>query len=128
MATRTSSYRVSLDHFEPQETTDPQAQRRLRGQLEQIDYTAFAANKEALSRALGQTNAARFQHLAVAAAQARAHWVSAAVRLTEGGREPSAIEIARLSELRNAFEELTEAYEALRRMVERGYLNYVGAP
>ncbi len=54
MATRTSSYRVSLDHFEPQETTDPQAQRRLRGQLEQIDYTAFAANKEALSRRWGR--------------------------------------------------------------------------
>ncbi len=33
-----------------------------------------------------------------------------------------------MSELRNAFEELTEAYGALRRMVERGYLNYVGAP
>lgn len=128
MATRTSSYRVALDHFEPQDSTDPQAQRRLRGQLEQIDYTAFAANKEALSRALGHTNAARFQHLAVAAAQSRAHWVAAAVALTEGGRAPSPAEIAQLCQLRQAFEELTEAYEALRRMVERGYLNYIGAP
>lgn len=34
----TSSTRRSRDHFEPQDS-DPQEQRRLRGTLEQIDYT-----------------------------------------------------------------------------------------
>jgi hypothetical protein len=125
--TRTSNYRTQLDHFEPQETTDPAAQRRLRGQLEQIDYTAFAANREALARAVKETGAVQFQKLAVAAAQARAQWVAEALEMTDTGREPSASEIARLTQLRQAFEELTEAYEALRRMVERGYLTYGSA-
>ena len=30
----------------------------------------------------------------------------------------------RLADLRKAYEELTEVYEAMRRMVERGYLVY----
>ena len=45
--TRASSFkRQSHDHFEPQDDSDPAAQRRLRGHLEQIDYTAFASNRE----------------------------------------------------------------------------------
>ena len=34
--------------------------------------------------------------------------------------------VARLAELHKAFEEVSEAYEALRRMVERGYVQYSG--
>ena len=33
-------------------------------------------------------------------------------------------DLARLSHLRATFEELTEAYEGLRRIVERGYVPY----
>ena len=48
--TRTSTVRSALDHFQPELNDDPQAQRRLRGQLEQIDYTAFTANRDAIAR------------------------------------------------------------------------------
>ncbi len=123
---RTSSVRTPLDHFEPEETTDPQAQRRLRGQLEQIDYTAFAANKAVIGHALPQVDAARFQRLAVASAQARATWAAAALAIADQGGEPSAAEVARLATLRAAWNELSEAYEGLRRMVGRGYVAYKG--
>jgi len=66
------------DHFEPEAFLDPVEQRKLRGHLEQIDYVAFAANRELLGQALGPVGTAVFQRLAVAAAQARAQWVSAA--------------------------------------------------
>ena len=33
-------------------------------------------------------------------------------------------EVSRLQMLRTAYEELSEAYEAMRRMVERGYLQF----
>lgn len=125
MSTRASSFkRYSQDHFEPQDDTDPAAQKRLRGQLEQIDYTAFASNREVIGATLGQADAAKFQRLAVAAAHARALWVAEALSMTEttSGLEPRQAE--RLAELRSNYEELTEAYEALRRMVERGYLAY----
>ena len=71
----TSSYRRSRDHFEPSDN-DPQEQRRLRGVLEQIDYTAFVSNREVIPQVMGlgasHTEPAAFQRLAVAAATARA--------------------------------------------------------
>jgi hypothetical protein len=120
--------RSALDHFEPEGDTDPQAQRRLRGQLEQIDYTAYAANREVLAQTLGVTGLARFQHLALAASAARARWVKEALGLAALGQSLSAEQTAQLTALRTAYEELTEAYEALRRMVERGYLTYEASP
>jgi long-subunit acyl-CoA synthetase (AMP-forming) len=122
--TRTSTVRSALDHFEPQDTTDPAAQRRLRGQLEQIDYAAFAANKEAIARVIGHASSGQFQRLAVAAAQARAHWAAEALALADAGHAPSPEEVAKLNELYAAFEAVSDAYEGLRRMVERGYLVY----
>jgi hypothetical protein len=112
------------DHFEPDAFIDPAEQRKLRGHLEQIDYSAFAANREILGQALGEGDLAKFQHLAVAAAQARAQWVSTAVAMVAEGHRPSPAQIAELSALRTAYEELIEVYEALRRMVERGYLHF----
>ncbi len=52
----TSSVRRHSDHFEPQDT-DPHEQRRLRGQLEQIDYAAYVANKELIGQALTRPKA-----------------------------------------------------------------------
>ncbi len=119
--TATQSWRRSRDHFEPQDT-DPQEQRRLRGQLEQMDYAAFVSNREVLGQALGQVDMARLQRLSVAAATARARWVSEALAMSESGAVTTDQGL-RLQGLRATYEELAEAYEGLRRMVERGYLS-----
>lgn len=118
---QTSTYRRQRDHFEPQDA-DPQEQRRLRGLLEQIDYSAFVANREVIAHALTNLDAAVFQRLAVLTATARAKWVAEALRQSESGAPSTADQIARLTSARTAYEELAEAYEGLRRMVERGYL------
>ncbi|MBJ7483465.1 hypothetical protein [Brevundimonas sp.] len=117
----TSSTRRSRDHFEPQDS-DPQEQRRLRGLLEQIDYTAFISNREVIAASLSVIDAAMFQRLAVSVATARTKWVSEALRLSESGSPVTPDQTARLTAFRSAYEELSEAYEGLRRMVERGYL------
>ena len=109
--------RIGPDHFEPQDL-DPMAERRLRGQLEKIDYTAFAANREVIGAAVGKLKPSDFQKLALGVAQARAAWVKAALA---AGPSPDADAIARLCTLHTAFNELGEAYEATRRLVERGY-------
>lgn len=116
-----------LDHFEPEAALDPLEQRKLRGHLEQIDYAAYAANCEIVGKSIGRADLAKFQRLAVAAAHARACWVSAAVTMTENARVLSLAEVAQLTALRSAYEELTDVYEAMRRMVERGYLSYHSA-
>jgi hypothetical protein len=125
MSMRTTNLRRTLpDHFEPDDASDPKAQRQLRGQLEQIDYTAYAANKEVMNAVLGRADAKKFQRLGLAAAQARAKWTATALAATEDGRLPGPAQIDEIARLRTAYEELTEAYDALRRMVERGYLTY----
>ena len=125
-STMTSSYRRVRDHFEPQDIS-PEDQRRLRGQLEQIDYAAFISNRELIGQKLGPADMAAFQRLAVAAANARAAWVAEALRLTSAAAPVSAEQAERLAQMRLIFEELSEAYEAMRRMVERGYLSLNGA-
>ncbi|HST91765.1 MAG TPA: hypothetical protein VLJ13_06160 [Brevundimonas sp.] len=117
---QTASYRRQRDHFEPQDA-DPQEQRRLRGLLEQIDYSAFVANREVIGSMLPRLDAAAFQKLAILTATARAKWVSESLRQSESGAPSTPDQIARLTSARTAYEELAEAYEGLRRMVERGY-------
>jgi len=118
---QTNSYRRQRDHFEPQDT-DPQEQRRLRGLLEQIDYSAFIANREVIGQMLPKLDASMFQKLAVLTATARAKWVAESLRQSESGAPSTPDQIARLAAARTAYEELAEAYEGLRRMVERGYV------
>lgn len=120
----THSRRVVQDHFEPEAMLDPQEQKKLRGHLEQIDYAAFAANREVIGKTLGATDMAKFERLAICAAHARSEWVSAALAITEKTHTPSSEEVARLTVLRSTYDELAEAYGAMRRMVERGYLSF----
>lgn len=123
MSIMTSGTRRPGDHFEPTDT-DPQVQRRMRGYLEQIDYTAFASNKAVLSVALPRAEGEQFQRLAVAASTARARWVTEAVAMADAGHSLSEAQVARLHHLRSTYEELTAVYEAMRRLVERGYIAY----
>ena len=117
----TSSVRRYSDHFEPQDA-DPQEQRRLRGQLEQIDYAAYVANREVIGQSLTGLDAGSLQKLAVLTATARARWASDALRLAHSGSPVTPDQVARLTAARTAFDELVEAYDALRRLVERGYV------
>ena len=122
----TSLWRSAADHFEPDDDVDPKAQRQLRGQLEQIDYTAYAANKKVLGAAIGRAEIPQFEKLALAAAVARTQWVAAALAATDKGHALSRDQIDHLAHLRTAYEELTQVYDAMRRMVERGYVGHTG--
>jgi hypothetical protein len=114
----------SNDHFEPDGGRDPKEQRRLRGVLEQIDMIASSASRQTVGKLLGQVNAQAFEKIAEAAAHARVLWVATSLAIAQEGRPFTAEEVARVAEKRRAFEELTAAYEALRRLVERGYVAY----
>ena len=119
-----TAHRGGFDHFEPDNSLDPVEQRRLRGHLEQIDYTAYAANQAVLRQIPGGVDLAAVKRLAVAAAGARAQWVKAALDVGDAPQPPSRDAINALADRRSAFEELREAYEGMRRMIERGYIGY----
>ena len=114
--------RTRADHFEPSENDDPKAQRLLHAALENIDYTAYAANRKQVAESLGKIDAEQFEKLAAAAAKARCQWIAEALRATADASIPDAQQIRKLSDLRTTFVELTEGYDALRRLVERNYL------
>lgn len=120
----TASTRRVNDHFEPEAQLSPQEQRALRGHLEQIDYAAFAANREVMSNGQQAADITTFEKLAISAALARRRWVDTALALTRDPHALSREEVDRLTVQRQAWEELSEVYEAMRRMVERGYLPY----
>ena len=119
--TMTSTVRKVSEHFEPEAALSPQEHRALRGHLEQIDYAAFAANREVMATEVGYADLERIQRLAVAAAHARGRWVAFAIAVSQKPGQTQE-DITKLTALRRAFEELTESYDALRRLVERGYL------
>jgi hypothetical protein len=119
--------RIDADHFHPETAEEPAGQRRRRGQLEQIDYIAYACSREVVGHAIGRLTPGAFQALALAVAQARAAWVAEAMRMAAGGAGADDAAVAGLAGLRTRFEELREAYEGARRMVERGYLAYDAA-
>lgn len=113
------------DHFQPTVHLDAQEERRVRSHLDQVDTATFTANRQVLARTVGRVDAGSFQKLATAAAHARATWVSVALSLSDKATPLSPADVARLAALRAAYQELSEAYEATRRMVERGYLCYL---
>lgn len=128
MAKLIGARRTPHDHFEPDDDVDPKAQRSLRAHLEQIDYAAYSANRKVLGSALGALEAGRMQKLAQATALARTRWVVAALSMSESGEPPGRDQVAGLVHLRTTYEELAEAYDGLRRMVERGYLGFTPPP
>lgn len=126
--TVTSSYRRISDHFEPDLVEDPAEQRKRRGHLEQIDYTVFAANQAVMGKTIHHVSLEDFQNLALSASKARGAWVDAAMAAARSRSPLSEQEVQRLAHLRCAYDELCEAYEAMRRMVERGYLQFQASP
>ncbi len=119
---RTNTVRRTGDYFEPEMSDDPHVQKRVRAQLELVDYTAFVANREAISRDVGALDTAMVQRMAVSAAHARAAWVRKAMAISDSSALPNNQLIEDLAGARAAFEELTAAYDAMRRLVERGYV------
>jgi len=124
MATVTNSYRRSSEHFEPDLVDDPAEQRKLRGHLEQIDYTVSLANKAVIGKFIHHVTTDDFQNLALTAAKARSDWVDAAVTMAKEHKALSVEQVRKLNHLRSAYDEISEVYEATRRMVERGYLDF----
>lgn len=116
---------MGQEHFKPSLVKDPQEQRKLVAHLEQIDFATFDANRVLLAKSVGRVDLGHFKRLANMAAAARASWVKEALAIADRGTTPTEAQVKHLAGLRSTYEELSEAYEGTRRMVERGYLCYL---
>jgi hypothetical protein len=122
---------VGICHFgmssvvESAELLDPKTRKALKAALQQMDLAVYAANREIIGRVLPDLGPEDVVRFATVVAERRAQYVKEALRLTHVTRNPSPAEIAALGALRTGYEELSHAFDAIRRLIERGYSRMV---
>ncbi len=107
--------------YEAPEMLDHHAQMRLKGNLQQIDYSIFAANREVFHKVVPELDQQTMIRFAVVVSELRAAYVSRALALSASGHPPTEQEIGELALARQRFEEMEAAFRATRRLIERGY-------
>jgi hypothetical protein len=109
-----------IDHLVTKEMLDRDSHRKLQKFLEEIEMAIFSANREVLKKAVPELTRDAFMGFAVRVAEARARYLKIALELSANAN-PSSDDIARLKAAREANDELLHAFEATKRVIERGY-------
>ena len=92
---------------------------------ERMDRTIIEANQSVLRAKLPDINMHTMTRLAVRIAELRAGYLAKALSVAETPGTPGVEALDELQRHRIAFEELREAFEALERVIERGYTKAV---
>ena len=97
--------------------------------LHEIEKSIRGANLEILHARIPELNKESIVQLAVVVAQLRASYLQGALQLarSDAAAEDWAEQVATLRLHREAYEEARDAFEALQRAIERGYVD-VGGP
>ena len=109
-----------IDHLVTKEMLDRESQRKLQKFLEDVEMAIFSANREVMKKAVPELTRESFMAFAVRVAEARARYLKIALELSANSN-PSSEDIARLKAAREANDELLHAFEATKRVIERGY-------
>ena len=109
-----------VDHLVSKDMLDRDSARKLHKFLEEIEMGIFSANREVIHKAVPELTRESFMAFAVRVAEARARYIKAALELS-AKPNPSPEDIAHLKAAREANDELVQAFEATKRVIERGY-------
>ena len=109
-----------VDHLVSKDMLDRESARKLQKFLEEIEMGIFSANREVIRKAVPELTRESFMAFAVRVAEARARYLKAALELS-AKPNPAAEDIAHLKAAREASDELVQAFEATKRVIERGY-------
>ncbi|MCW0233168.1 MAG: hypothetical protein OJJ21_06175 [Ferrovibrio sp.] len=109
-----------VDHLVSKDMLDRESQRRLQKFLEEVEMAIFSANREVMKKAVPELTRDAFMAFAVRVAEARARYLKIALELSSL-TNPTADDIGRLKAAREANDELVHAFEATKRVIERGY-------
>lgn len=109
-----------VDHLVSKEMLDRESARKLQKFLEEVEMAIFSANREVMKKAVPELTRDSFMAFAVRVAEARARYLKTALELA-AITNPSAADISRLKAAREANDELVQAFEATKRVIERGY-------
>lgn len=109
-----------VDHLVSKDMLDRESQRKLQKFLEEVEMAIFSANREVMKKAVPELTRDSFMAFAVRVAEARARYLKIALELSAIAN-PTAEDISRLKAAREANDELVQAFEATKRVIERGY-------
>jgi hypothetical protein len=109
------------DAYIAPELLETGARKAIKLQLDEFAFVAYTADREIMRRELPVLGHDEIQFLVVAGAEARARWLRRALDLAKTKVPPTPAEVDELARLRNAYDEFVSAFEAARRVVERGY-------
>jgi len=110
-----------VDHLMSQDQLDKEARRRLTMFMEELQIATFKANQEVFSKAMPVLKVDDFVQFSKKVAEARAEYITAALKEVERIGPPDPLKIKHIQALRVTYEELSTAYDAAERLVERGY-------
>lgn len=93
--------------------------------LDHVEYAIRVANRKIIHRHVQNISEDDVLRLAMAVGELRARYLAQGMKLIdkEEGVVFDAAEISRLAKQREAFDEATQVFEALRRAIERGYVD-----
>ncbi len=96
--------------------------------FEELEHGIRTANREIIGARIPELNKDTIHGLAVMVGRLRASYLELAFKMCAAGdgTEPDASFVEGLRARRQMFEEARDAYEALRRAVERGYIEIAG--
>lgn len=109
-----------VDHFVTKDMLDRESQRKLQKFLEDVEMSIFTANREVMKKAVPELTRESFVAFSVRVAEARARYIKIALELSAKAN-PTPDDIAHLRKAREANDELLQAFEATKRVIERGY-------
>ncbi len=99
---------------------DPEQLRVYRRFIEEIEMALRAANREIIGKQIPELDKESFFRLAISVAKLRANYLKAVLGLDW---EDDGIDIAAVQSKRAVYEEAAKAFEALERIIERGYVD-----
>lgn len=99
--------------------------RRQRQLLHEVEQGIREANRDIIHGQIPELNRESFVRFALVVARLRASYLQAALQLSEGPAEldDAPVWLAGLRERRQAYEEARDAFDALQRAIERGYVD-----
>ena len=116
------------DHFETDEILNATSQRRLRKFHERLEKSIFAANREILSSRVKTLENDLFMRLAVKVTNARTNYVEHVLKIAGNEGGITSDEIDTLAKERRELDELIHGFDAVVRLVDRGYVTFVDNP
>lgn len=112
-----------VDHLMTREMLDKRALHALAAFRDEVEMAIFSANTEIIGRETPGLTRDSFMKLAVAVAEARARYIKVAIELAAtAGKKPPREMIDALAEARRAYDEIMHAFQAVERVIERGYI------